>query len=228
MTANPSDSVKIIPSLLASNFAIIGTEVERAVNGGADAIHLDVMDGHFVPPITFGTQMLKAIKPYSGLLPIEVHLMVTDPLKYISEIVEAGADIILCHAETDSDLKATIREIQSYGVKAGIAIKPETGIDILKDIMDTVDVILVMTVEPGYGGQEYLRSVETKIKGVRKLIDLGDSDPELEVDGGITGSNIRSAYLAGARRFVAGSSIYGSKESVESQINLLRNSIDGL
>ncbi len=216
------DRIKIAPSILAADFARLGEEVAAAAQGGADYIHVDVMDGRFVPPITFGAQMIAAIKPYADGIPLDVHMMVEEPGRQAADIAAAGADIIVVHAEACADLAGTVAAVRETGAKAGVAVKPGTPIDVIEPLLDQIAVALVMTVEPGYGGQPYIPEMELKIAQMRKLIDERGADVELEVDGGINESTAARVARAGARLLVAGTAVYGRAEAVGERIAAIR------
>lgn len=190
--------------------------------GGADYIHVDVMDGHFVPPITIGAQMISAIKPHAGDIPLVIHMMVTEPGRHVRHIADAGADFIVVHAEACSDLAGTLAAVRETGAKVGIGVKPETPIDPILPFLDDIAIALLMTVNPGYGGQPYLPEVEPKIAQMRHLIDSRGLDVELEVDGGINENTVTQAVRAGGRLLVAGTAVYGRPEPVAERITILR------
>ncbi len=197
----------IAPSILASDWTKLGQEIQAVENAGADWIHLDVMDGQFVPPITFGPQLVSAARRVTTL-PLDVHLMITQPEKQIQPFADAGADIVTVHAEACSDLPKTIELIHKAGVKAGVSIKPATSVDSIKDIIPEIDLFLVMSVEPGWGGQSFIPESIEKIKQVKKLIEQTGKNIHLEVDGGINEVTAKETTTSGADVLVAGSYIF--------------------
>lgn len=199
--------IKISPSMLASDYANLEKELNKCENGGADLIHLDVMDGHFVPNISIGAPVIKAMKRVCNI-PFDVHLMISNPLEYIDDFVDAGADIITFHTECDSDIDKTIDKIISSGCKAALAVKPNTPIDEVYPYLDRLSMVLVMTVEPGFGGQSFMESTMPKIEALRKKCP----DIDIQVDGGINLETIKTAGRAGANVFVAGSAVFKSDE----------------
>lgn len=221
------DRIKIAPSILAADFARLGKEVEAAAQGGADYIHVDVMDGDFVPPITFGAQMIEAIKPYAGNVPLVAHMMVTEPGRHVRHIADAGASIIVVHAEACADLAGTLAGVRETGAKAGVGVRPETPIDPILPFLDEIAIALLMTVSPGYGGQPYIPEVESKITEMRRIIDERGVDVEIEVDGGINENTVEQVVRAGARLLVAGTGVYGRPESVAERITILRQLAEG-
>lgn len=198
-------NMKISPSILASDYANLEKELNKCKDAGADLIHIDVMDGHFVPNISIGIPVVSALKKVCDI-PFDVHLMISDPLRYAEDFAKAGADIICFHAESDSDIKTTIDKIKSLGVKPALAVKPNTPIDIILPYLDELAMVLIMTVEPGFGGQSFMECTMPKIEQIRKI----NKSIDIEVDGGINLSTIKTAAKAGANVFVAGSAIFNS------------------
>ncbi len=199
--------VRIAPSILAADFARLGDEIAAVSEAGADFIHVDVMDGHFVPNITIGPDVVAALRPASSL-PFDVHLMIAPVDRYVSAFAEAGADIITVHPEAGPHLHRTVQLIRSLGKKAGVALNPGTPVDVLDNIIDDVDLVLVMTVNPGFGGQAFISSQLAKIEAVRKRIDASGHDIDLEVDGGIHAETALEAVAAGADLLVAGTATF--------------------
>lgn len=195
------------PSILAADFKNLGQQIIDVDTAGAQYIHIDVMDGTFVPSISFGMPLIKSIRSATDKV-FDVHLMIVDPLRYIKEFAEIGADIITFHLEAAPDVQAVIDEIHACGKKAGISIKPGTAAEELIPYLDKVDMILVMTVEPGFGGQPFIESSYDKIRAVRAMLTERGLDTDVQVDGGITKDNIRSVIEAGANVIVAGSTVY--------------------
>ena len=199
--------IKISPSILSSDFARLGEEIRAVEEAGADLIHIDVMDGHFVPNITIGPLIVKAAKDITSL-PLDVHLMISDPDRYIDDFVKAGADIITVHAETVYHLHRTIQVIKKMGVQAGVALNPATPVEMLNYILTDIDIVMIMSVNPGFGGQQFIPEAISKIETVRKMIEKKGLATEIEVDGGINEKTISRVYQAGANIFVAGSAIF--------------------
>jgi ribulose-phosphate 3-epimerase len=200
---------KIAPSILSADFSRLGEEILAVEKAGADWIHIDVMDGHFVPNITIGPGPIKWLRKITRL-PFDVHLMISNPELYIESFAEAGSDIITVHVETDSHLKRTIAQIKESGIKAGVSLNPATPLAQIEPILKDVDLLLVMSVNPGFGGQKFIESVLPKIEQARKMVNAVSPDVTIEVDGGITLDNIRLVAEAGADVMVSGAAIFGS------------------
>ncbi len=209
--------IKISPSMLASDYANLQTELEKCEKGGADLIHLDVMDGHFVPNISIGAPVIAAMKRVCAI-DFDVHLMISNPYSYIDDFINSGADIITFHTECDSDIQKTIDKIIAGGCKAGLAVKPNTPIEEVFSYLDKLSMVLVMTVEPGFGGQGFMESTLPKIKSLRQKCPMLD----IQVDGGINTETVKLAGAAGANVFVAGSAVFNSDDPAAA-IQTLRN-----
>ncbi|WP_227935769.1 ribulose-phosphate 3-epimerase [Alkalihalobacillus deserti] len=199
--------IKIAPSILSADFAKLGEDIKEVELGGADYIHVDVMDGHFVPNITIGALVVEAIRPITSL-PLDVHLMIENPDTYIPHFAKAGADIISVHVEACRHLHRTIHLIKDQGVKAGIVLNPATPVEVIEPIIEDVDLVLLMTVNPGFGGQRFIESVLTKIEKVSALVRSRGLSVEIEVDGGVNQATAKQCIEAGANVLVAGSAIY--------------------
>lgn len=215
--------VKIAPSILSADFANLGADVTKLEKGGADLIHIDVMDGSYVPNISFGMPIVKAIRSYTSL-PFDVHLMIQEPSRYIEDFVKAGADIITIHYEAETHLDRALNYIKSFGVKCGVAINPATPVCLLKHVLPLADMVLIMTVNPGYGGQKYIDYCCQKVKELKNLINELNEDTLIEVDGGVDPSNIKDLKEAGADIFVAGSSVFKGNE-IENNIKALKGAV---
>ena len=206
--------IKLAPSILAADFAHLMDDIKKVEEGGADYLHIDVMDGHFVPNITIGPLVLESIKKQTNL-PFDVHLMIEDPDMYIEQFVKAGAHIITVHVEASRHIHRTIQNIKSHGIKAGISLNPGTPIGTIECILEEVDMVLIMSVNPGFGGQLFIPSALQKIKDLRAIINKRQLDIEIEVDGGIKLDNVCEVVKAGADVIVAGSAIFQSSDVIE-------------
>jgi ribulose-phosphate 3-epimerase len=203
--------VKIAPSILSADFARLGEEIKDVEIGGADYIHVDVMDGHFVPNITIGPLIVEAIRPITTL-PLDVHLMIENPDQYIEAFAKAGADYITVHVEACKHLHRTIHFIKSFGVKAGVVLNPATPVETIQHVLSDVDMVLLMSVNPGFGGQAFIPEVTQKIKTLRRMIDEKGLQIEIEIDGGVNEVTAKLCIEAGATVLVAGSAIYNQKD----------------
>lgn len=219
--------IKIAPSLLAADFAKLGEEVREVEEAGATLLHIDVMDGHFVPNISFGSLVMDAIKPYTTL-PLDVHLMIENPDQYIEQFAKAGAEYITVHVEACRHLHRTIQLIRSYGVKAGVVLNPHTPIETIKHVLEDLDLVLLMTVNPGFGGQKFIDSVVPKIAELSYMIKQRNLDIEIEIDGGITAETIVPCAEAGATIFVAGSAIFGKEDRKAALQSILKAGEDAI
>ena len=218
------NQIKISPSILSADFSRLADQVSEAEEAGVDYIHVDVMDGHFVPNITIGPLVVKALRPITKL-PLDVHLMIENPEFYIEDFSKAGADIITVHQEATPHLHRTIQQIHDLGIKAGVSINPSTSVRTLDEIICDVDLILVMSVNPGFGGQSYIHSCTKKIRKVREMLDERGVSADLEVDGGVNVDTVCEVISAGANAFVAGSAIFNDKNSVAENVAALREKI---
>ncbi|MBW2353532.1 MAG: ribulose-phosphate 3-epimerase [Deltaproteobacteria bacterium] len=214
---------KIAPSILSADFSRLGEEITAVEKAGADYIHIDVMDGHFVPNITMGPMIVKAAKSVTDL-PLDVHLMISDPDDFIGDFAQAGASIITVHAETLNHLHRTVHLIRDMGARPGVALNPATSVNLLEYVLDQLDMVLLMTVNPGFEAQKFIPQVIPKIRALRKMLDDLDLNVEIEVDGGIGPDTIAEVSAAGADVFVAGSAVYYS-EDYEQTIALMRERV---
>lgn len=214
----------IVPSILSADFARLGEQVREAEAGGADRIQIDVMDGRFVPNITVGPLVVEAVRR-STSLPLEAHLMIVEPERYVEDFSSAGADIIIVHQEVSPHLHRTVEQIKRLGKRAGVALNPATPLAAVQEILDDVDLVLVMTVDPGFGGQEFIQSMLPKIERLRAMMSGRNLGCDLEVDGGIHAQTAPLAVRAGANVLVAGSAVYGDPEGVAAGLAKLRTAI---
>lgn len=212
--------IKIAPSILSADFSILGEEIRKIEKSGADMVHIDVMDGHFVPNITIGPLVVSSIRPLTKL-PLDVHLMISNPDSYIEAFKEAGADIITVHAEAAHHLDRTVSCIREMGIKAGVSLNPSTPEDVLEYVLDKIDMVLVMTVNPGFGGQEFIGAMLEKITRLKEMIQRKGLSTDIEVDGGINENTIAQVSKAGANVFVTGSAFFGSQDP-EAFVRLLK------
>ncbi|MCH8180184.1 MAG: ribulose-phosphate 3-epimerase [Proteobacteria bacterium] len=224
-TARVVKGIKIAPSILSADFSNLGEQVAEAAKGGADMVHIDVMDGQFVPAITLGPQMVDALRPWTDI-PFDLHLMIAEPGRFVADFASAGADIITVHAEACTHLHRTIHQIKELGKKAGVAINPATPISAIEDLLPDLDQVLVMTVNPGFGGQSFISSMIAKIERIRGAINGAGLRSDLEVDGGINLGTAKTAADAGANILVAGSAVYNDRTSVAEAIGKLRESLE--
>ncbi|MCZ6615528.1 MAG: ribulose-phosphate 3-epimerase [Chloroflexi bacterium] len=217
-------TIKLAPSILSADFARMGEAVAAATSAGADAIHVDVMDGRFVPTITFGPQMVRAIRSWTDL-PLDVHLMVVEPERLIPQFAEAGASLLTVQVEACVHLHQVVHQIKELGVRASVALSPATPVSAVEEVLADLDQVLVMSVNPGFPGQAFIPSVVPKISRLRSLLDEGGLPAELEVDGGVSEKTARLVAEAGARVLVAGSAVFNERESVQEAMDRLRKSL---
>ena len=215
--------IQISPSILSADFSQLGNEIKKLEDGGADMIHVDVMDGHFVPNLTIGPPVIKALKKQSSML-FDVHLMISPVHKYIEAYSEAGADIITIHPEATDDLHSSISKIKSLNKKVGISLNPKTKIDVIKEYLGQINLVLIMSVNPGFGGQRFMPEVLIKVKALKKIQEEKGLDFDIEIDGGINFDNSKIAIEAGANILVSGTTVFKSNNGdIKKNIELLKS-----
>ena len=215
--------IQISPSILSADFSQLGNEIKRLEKGGADMIHVDVMDGHFVPNLTIGPPVIKALKKHTSIM-FDVHLMISPVHKYIDAYSDAGADIITIHPEATDDLKSSISKIKALNKKVGVSLNPKTKIKIIEKYLNEIDLVLIMSVNPGFGGQKFMPEVLTKIKELKKIQEEKGIDFDIEIDGGINFDNAKTAIEAGANILVSGTTIFKSNNGdIKKNIELLKS-----
>ena len=220
-----SPQVKLAPSILSADFARLGEQVAEATKGGADYIHIDVMDGHFVPQITVGAPVVAAIRRWTNL-PLDVHLMIEAPEHQVNQFVDAGADIITVHIEACPHIHQVVQKVKESGVRVGVSLSPGTPINTLKEILSSLDLVLVMTVNPGFGGQTFIEAMLDKVAHLRAELDKRGLTAELEVDGGINAEIAPRVVRAGARVLVTGAAVFSSGQTVAEALKRIRASLD--
>jgi len=220
----PENKIKLAPSILSADFGRLGEQVAQAAEAGADYVHIDVMDGHFVPNITIGPLVVSAVRRWTKI-PLDVHLMIESPDRHIKSFIDAGADIVTVHIETCPHIHRTVHMIKSSGIKAGVSINPGTPVEMLGEILPDLDLVLVMSVNPGFGGQSFIPESLRKLAKLRAELDKRNLAAELEVDGGINVETAPQVVKAGARVLVAGAAVFNSKMTVTEAIGKLRESL---
>ncbi len=217
-------NIKISPSILSADFSQLGNEIKRLEEGGADMIHVDVMDGHFVPNLTIGPPVIKALRNTTKL-PFDVHLMIKPVHKYIKNFAEAGADIITIHPEATENLEDSINEVRNFGKKVGVSLNPKTKTNVIKNLLSQIDLVLIMSVHPGFGGQKFIPEVLEKVKELKKIKDQEKLNFDIEIDGGINFDNCNLAIEAGANILVSGTTIFKENNgNIKKNIDLFKSS----
>lgn len=216
--------IKLAPSILSADFGRLLEDVKKVEKAGCEYLHIDVMDGHFVPNITLGPGIVKSLRKDVDMV-FDAHLMIENPDKYIKEFVDAGCDMIVVHQEACTHLHRTIQNIKSYNVKVGVALNPATSLETIKYVLEDVDMVLLMSVNPGFGGQSYIPAITGKIKELKSMIDERNLNVDIQIDGGVKPSNISEIVSAGANVIVAGSAIFGA-ENIEEAVKSLRENAD--
>lgn len=212
--------IKLAPSILAADFARLLEDVKKVENAGCEYLHIDVMDGHFVPNITLGPAIVKSLRKGVDMV-FDAHLMIENPDQYVKDFVDAGCDLIVVHQEACRHLHRTIQNVKSYGIKVGVALNPATPIETIKHVLQDIDIVLIMTVNPGFGGQSFIESMVPKIQELKGIIDSQNLNVDIQVDGGIKPENIAKVVKAGANIIVAGSAIFNS-DDIKSTVDLFR------
>lgn len=216
--------IKLAPSVLSADFARLGEQVAEATKAGADYIHIDVMDGHFVPNITIGAPVVASLRSWTHL-PLDVHLMIEQPERYVSSFATSGANIITVHAEACVHLHRAIQMVKESGAKAGVALNPASSLNLIEEIIPYVDLVLIMTVNPGFGGQTFIPEMLQKIRRLRKILDDRGLNAELEVDGGVTAENASKIVKAGAKVLAVGASVYSAREGISQALEKIRRAV---